>query len=81
MTGVRLAAAVALILAVTAQLIIGTPGLGNEIAKAQSGGATAAMYALVLATGLLGVIINLVMRVIERRVLAWHSSVRTEVAK
>lgn len=81
MTGVRLAAAVALILAVTAQLIIGTPGLGNEIAKALSGGAYAAMYALVLATGLLGVLINLVMRVIERRVLSWHSSVRTEVAK
>ena len=39
MTGIRLAAAVALILAITAQLIIGTPGLGAEIARAQSGGA------------------------------------------
>lgn len=81
MTGVRLAAAVALILAITAQLIIGVPGLGAEISKAQSGGAYPSMYALVLATGLLGVLINLVMRVIERKVLAWHSSVRTEVAK
>lgn len=81
MTGIRLAAAVALILAITAQLIIGTPGLGAEIAKAQSGGAYSAMYALILATGLLGVLINLIMRVIERRVLSWHSSVRTEVVK
>lgn len=80
MTGVRLAAAVALILAITAQLIIGTPGLGSEISRAQSGGNYVSMYALVLATGLLGVLINLVMRMIERRVLSWHSSVRTEVA-
>lgn len=79
MTGVRLAAAVALILAVTAQLIIGTPGLGAEIGLAQSGGNYVSMYALVLATGLLGVLINLVMRMIERKVLSWHSSVRTEV--
>jgi ABC-type nitrate/sulfonate/bicarbonate transport system permease component len=80
MTGIRLASAVALILAITAQLIIGTPGLGAEIAKAQSGGAYVAMYGLILATGLLGVLINLVMRMIEGRVLSWHSSVRTEVA-
>ncbi|GAA1144960.1 ABC-type nitrate/sulfonate/bicarbonate transport system permease component [Nesterenkonia lutea] len=80
MTGVRLAAAVALILAITAQLIIGTPGLGAEISRAQSGGNYVSMYALVLATGLLGVLINLVMRIIERKILSWHSSVRTEVA-
>jgi len=80
MTGIRLAAAVALILAVTAQLIIGTPGLGAEISRAQSGGNYVSMYALVLATGLLGVLINLGMRMIERKVLSWHSSVRTEVA-
>lgn len=79
MTGIRLAAAVALILAITAQLIIGSPGLGAEIARAQSGGAYVSMYSLVLATGLLGVIINMIMRAIERRVLSWHTSVRSEV--
>jgi len=79
MTGIRLAAAVALILAITAQLIIGTPGLGAEIARAQSGGAYVSMYSLVLATGLLGVVINMIMRAIERRILSWHTSVRSEV--
>ena len=39
MTGIRLAATVALVLTVTAQLIIGTPGLGQSIALAESGGA------------------------------------------
>jgi ABC-type nitrate/sulfonate/bicarbonate transport system permease component len=79
MTGVRLAAAVALILAITAELIIGSPGLGREIALAQSGGAISGMYALVLATGLIGVLINVLMRFIEKKALSWHSSVRSEV--
>lgn len=79
MTGVRLAAAVALILAITAELIIGSPGLGREIALAQSGGAISSMYALVLATGLIGMLINLLMRFIERKTLSWHSSIRSEV--
>lgn len=80
MTGLRLAAAVALILAITAQLIIGTPGLGLEIARAQNGGQYATMYALIVATGLLGVLINLGARFLERRLLSWHESVRGEVA-
>lgn len=79
MTGVRLAGAVALVLAITAELVIGSPGLGREIALAQSGGAISGMYALVLATGLIGVLINMLMRFIEKKTLAWHSSVRSEV--
>jgi ABC-type nitrate/sulfonate/bicarbonate transport system permease component len=80
LTGLRLGAAVALILAVTAELIIGSPGLGQEIAVAQSSGATSAVYALVLATGALGVAVNVGVRLVERRLLRWHSSVRGEVA-
>ncbi|WP_460773101.1 ABC transporter permease [Microbacterium sp. GXF7504] len=79
MTGVRLASAIALILAVTGQLIIGTPGLGTEIAFAQNAGNYAIMYALTIATGLLGVLINLGARALERRLLSWHTSVRGEV--
>lgn len=78
MTGVRLAAAVALVLAITAELIIGTPGLGKQIAVAQTSGAVSEVYALVLVTGLLGVAINLVARSVERRTLFWHQSVRRE---
>lgn len=80
MTGFRLAAAVGLILAITAGLVIGTPGLGSAIARAQQGGAITGMYALILATGILGVIINLAARWVEKRVLSWHTSVRGELA-
>ena len=78
-TGVRLAASVALILAITGELVIGSPGLGREIAVAQTSGAVPAMYALVLVTGLVGVAANVVTRAAERRVLSWHPSVRGEV--
>ncbi|MEV2276939.1 ABC transporter permease [Nocardiopsis sp. NPDC049922] len=78
MTGLRLAASVALILSITAQLIIGSPGIGQEIAVAQSSNAVAYVYALIVATGVLGVAINTGVRVLERRVLRWHTSVRGE---
>ncbi|MFF4724179.1 ABC transporter permease [Streptomyces mirabilis] len=80
MTGVRLAAAVALILAVTAELVIGAPGVGARIAVAESSQAVPDMYALVVVTGLLGLLINVGARTVERRALAWHQSVRGEVA-
>ncbi|MBF0670975.1 MAG: ABC transporter permease [Salinibacterium sp.] len=79
-TGLRLAAAVALVLAITAELVIGTPGIGKQIELNRSGGSVVAMYSLVLATGIIGVIINMVMRFIEKRVLRWHASVRKDVA-
>ncbi|MFD5271947.1 ABC transporter permease [Streptomyces sp. NPDC058335] len=80
MTGVRLAAAVALILAVTAELVIGAPGLGSRIAVAQTSQAVPEMYALIVVAGLLGLLINVGARTVERRALAWHQSVRGEVA-
>src|SRR5690625_4310223 len=81
MTGVRLGASVALILAVTAELVIGNPGLGLQISLAQSGNATVEMYALVLTTGFIGVLINFVFRTTERKILSWHPSIRNEANK
>jgi ABC-type nitrate/sulfonate/bicarbonate transport system permease component len=73
-TGIRISAAVALILAVTAELVIGSPGLGREINLARQGGNVELMYALILATGLLGMAINALFTRAERRVLHWHPS-------
>jgi ABC-type nitrate/sulfonate/bicarbonate transport system permease component len=79
-TGIRLAATVALILTITGELVIGSPGLGQEIATARTSGAVPVMYALIVVTGLFGVAANVLTRTAERRVLAWHPSIRTEVA-
>ncbi|MEQ4715133.1 ABC transporter permease [Nonomuraea sp. B19D2] len=80
MTGLRLAAVVAFILAVTAELVIGSPGLGAEIQVAQSSGAVPTVYALIVLAGLVGIGVNAAVRLLERKVLAWHPSVRSEVA-
>jgi len=79
MTGVRLAAAVALILAITGELVMGAPGLGARIAVAQNSQAVPEMYALIVVTGLFGLLINVGARTVERHALAWHQSVRGEV--
>jgi ABC-type nitrate/sulfonate/bicarbonate transport system permease component len=75
-TGIRISSAVALILAVTAELVIGAPGLGRSINVARSGGNLEVMYALIVATGLLGWLLNIAATQAERRVLHWHPSQR-----
>lgn len=79
MTGIRLGATVALILTVTGELIIGVPGIGRLLTLRATAGDYAGVYAMVVAAGALALIINLLVRVVERRGLAWHESVRGEV--
>jgi ABC-type nitrate/sulfonate/bicarbonate transport system permease component len=78
-TGIRLATAVALILTVTGEMVIGPDGIGAAIEITRNSLAIASTYALIVVTGLLGVTANLATRAIERRVLRWHPSVRREV--
>ncbi len=79
MTGIRLGATVALILTVTGELIIGADGIGRLLTQRATAADYAGVYALVLTAGALALVINLLVRVVERRVLAWHQSVRAEV--
>jgi ABC-type nitrate/sulfonate/bicarbonate transport system permease component len=79
-TGVRISSAVALILSITAELVIGSAGLGREINRASSGGNIDLMYALIIATGLLGWALNIAATAVERRALHWHPSQREAVA-
>jgi ABC-type nitrate/sulfonate/bicarbonate transport system permease component len=78
-TGLRIASAIALILALTAELVVGAPGLGRAIVVSQASGSITQMYALILTTGLLGWLLNAVFQAVERRLLRWHPSHR-EVA-
>jgi ABC-type nitrate/sulfonate/bicarbonate transport system permease component len=77
-TGFRLAASIALVLTITAELVIGNPGIGRQIDVYRSAPDAPGLYALVLVTGGLGLLVNLGTRLVERRVLHWHPSVRTE---
>ncbi len=75
-TGLRISSTVSLILAFTAELFMGTPGLGQKVNFAQSYGLNDQLYAYALATGFLGVAIHLVTAAGERRALRWHPSQR-----
>lgn len=75
-TGLRISASIALLLVVGTEMVIGIPGLGRNIVDAQNASDPETTYALVVASGLLGVAIMTVLRAVERRALHWHPSQR-----
>jgi ABC-type nitrate/sulfonate/bicarbonate transport system permease component len=73
--GLRISASVALTLVVTGEyVVVGVPGLGQEVYLAQSGGAYDRAYAWILVTGVLGLVVNLGFHAMERHALQWHPS-------
>lgn len=77
-TGLRVSAAVALILSVVAELIGGGSGVGLRILTAENSGPTAypIMYAYIIVAGTLGVLLASIFAVVERWALHWHESQR-----
>lgn len=78
MTGARLAASVALVLAVTGELLVSGEGIGGLLARARESGAVANMYGYIIVTGALGLLVNQLARGIESKTLFWHPSMRKE---
>lgn len=79
LTGVRISVSIAMILAITAEIIIGMPGLGQQITLAQQNGALPDMYAYIIVTGIVGYSINRAIIAVEKRALSWHESQRPKV--
>jgi NitT/TauT family transport system permease protein len=77
-TGVRVSASIALILAISAELIAGgTQGLGVwMLANSQTGVPRELLYAGIVVAGLLGLGLNALLATGERRLFAWHPRVR-----
>lgn len=78
MTGMRIASAQALILAVVAEMVGGAEGIGRNILLAQNAGTVAypTMYAYIIVAGLLGIALTGGFFLMERRVMHWHESQR-----
>ena len=66
-TGLRLSAIIAVIVAVATQMVSGSPGLGRYIVRAQNDGAVPETYAGVLLISLFGWLISVVGICLERR--------------
>jgi NitT/TauT family transport system permease protein len=77
-TGIRISTAIALILAISSELIAGGgPGIGTwMLGQSQTGIPREYLYAGIFVAGLLGLLINALMGVVERRLFAWHQRVR-----
>ena len=78
-TGLRVSASIAVVVSVVTELIGGAAGLGREIVIAQSAGNLPGMYALILTTGVLGLLINGAFAAAERPLLFWHPSQRKDI--
>ncbi|GLW07068.1 nitrate ABC transporter permease [Microtetraspora sp. NBRC 13810] len=71
-TGVRIAASVTLIVAVSVELFAGGTGIGVYLTEASAGNQRVAMIAAIVWTGVIGVLVNAVLAGTERRLFRWH---------
>lgn len=78
-TGLRISAAYALLVCVGTELVVGLPGVGLSVVKSQYAGDLPRMYAYIVTSGLLGMIIAYGFTRLERLTLKWHPSQRGEV--
>jgi NitT/TauT family transport system permease protein len=77
-TGIRVAAAIALIVAISTELIAGgTTGLGVWMLSMQQTGVDRRfLYAGIVVAGLLGLLVNAILVAVERRLFHWHPRIR-----
>jgi len=80
MTGLRISVTMALVVAIVTEYIVGIPGLGSMLSVSQVNGLLDRMYALIVAMGLLGLILNAGITLLNKPVLFWHASQRERVA-
>lgn len=71
-TGIRIAAATSILVALGVEVLSLTPGMGGNLSRAQTDGAPAVALAYVVYAGLVGLLLNKVLWVIEARFLAWN---------
>lgn len=71
-TAIRLAATLAVLIAVGTELLATGSGLGYLVAQAQVNDQIPRLYALVLVIGLMSVALNVGLESAERNLLAWH---------
>ncbi|WP_164520289.1 ABC transporter permease [Specibacter cremeus] len=73
-TGLRITLNVTLLVAIGTQLLVGAPGIGQQMAQANANGDGLAIFALSIWAGVIGVALNLALRWAEDRVMAWHKA-------
>jgi ABC-type nitrate/sulfonate/bicarbonate transport system permease component len=76
-TGLRIAAVIGMLLAISIELLVRVPGVGNGLARAQGNAVTDDVYAYTLISAFLGLAVLLVFARVEKALIHWHPSQRT----
>ena len=76
-TGARQALSIGIILMVISELKAASQGLGFTVREFQTGFQIPEMWSGVLLLGIIGVLLSLLFRLVERRVLTWYHGLRT----
>ena len=79
-TGIRIASSIALVLAVSSEMVSGSPGLGKLIVDADAAANVELSYAGVFVTGVVGLLLNLGLQIADRRLLPWSLAARSDLA-
>jgi ABC-type nitrate/sulfonate/bicarbonate transport system permease component len=79
-TGLRVSASIALVVAISAELVTGSGGLGGHILEMRLAGRTPETYAAVVLGGIVGVVISIVFTVLQKRLLRWSPDNREAAA-
>ncbi|MGO2112348.1 MAG: ABC transporter permease [Pseudoclavibacter sp.] len=80
LAGVRTSLAIALILMVISEMVASSNGIGFSIVQAQRGFGYLDMWAGIVLLGIIGYLFNLVLTLIERRILHWQRAGGRETA-
>ena len=78
LTGLRISATIALIVAIVVEYIGGVSGLGQMLILAQLNGLLLETYAIIFAAGFLGLAFNGILAALSRPLLFWHASQREQ---
>jgi NitT/TauT family transport system permease protein len=76
-TGIRVSAAIALLVCVTAEFVIGSGGVGTYMERQQIANRLPELYAAVVLVGLIGYLVNVGLRAVQRRALFWAGEERS----
>jgi ABC-type nitrate/sulfonate/bicarbonate transport system permease component len=77
--GLRIASTAALLLAIVSEFILASNGIGFQLIQAQGRFQLLNMWSWMLALAILGLILNTLLDLIERRTLSWHRLSRQKI--
>jgi len=72
LTGLRLAASVAILVAISVEVLTGSPGIGERITAAQLGGNAPVAFAYIVTAGFLGFAVNVGLERLQAVLLRWR---------